>query len=186
MSIPDWNMAGVVPPVRPGAHPAGKDRSPYRVSLREFADRFCLSSERFEILSGLIDLRSGLHSIGVTQGFQWIDGSFLENIEDTKSRPPNDVDVVTYAFLPVGETQQSFFPKILPFMDKAAVKSKYKVDHFVKILPQIDIRDVCYWYSLWSHRRDGVWKGYAEVDLDPVDDPQARSILAAKSPGLQP
>ena len=186
MAIPDWNMAGVVPPIRPGTDPAGTDRSPYRVSLSEFADRFCLSSERLEILNGLIDLRLGLHSIGVTQGFQWINGSFVEHIEDTESRPPNDVDVVTYAFLPAGETQQSFFPKIKPFMDKAAVKSTYKVDHFVRILPQIDIHDVCYWYSLWSHRRDGMWKGYAEVDLAPTDDAQARSLLAAKSSGFQP
>ncbi|RAZ81939.1 hypothetical protein DDV93_21345 [Cereibacter johrii] len=186
MSIPDWNMAGVVPPIRPGAHPAGRDRSPYRVSLSEFADRFCLSSERLEILNGLMNLRSGLHSIGVTQGFQWIDGSFLEHIEDTASRPPNDVDVVTYAFLPAGETQQTFMPRLFPYIDRAAVKASYKVDHIVRVLPQIDIHDVCYWYSLWSHRRDGLWKGYAEVDLAPTDDAQARSLLAAKSLGFQP
>ncbi|WP_085587607.1 hypothetical protein [Thalassospira sp. MCCC 1A01428] len=186
MSIPDWNMAGVVPPIRPGANPAGKNRSPYKVSLIDFADRFCLSAERLKILNGFIDLRAGLHSIGLTQGFQWIDGSFLEHIEDTEGRSPNDVDVVTYAFLPAGETQLTFMSTLQPYMDRQAVKNLYKVDHFIKILPQLNIHDICYWYSLWSHRRDGMWKGYAEVDLAPTDDAQAKSLLATKSSGFQP
>ena len=132
-------------------------------------------------------MRAGLHSIGVTQGFQWVDGSFMEHIEDTESRPPNDVDVVTYAFLPAGQTQQSFYPTLLPYIDRASVKATYKVDHIVRILPQIDIHDVCYWYSLWSHRRDGMWKGYAEIDLAPIDETQAAGLLAAKiGVGFQP
>ena len=187
LSIPNWNMAGVVPPIRPGADPAGKDRSPYKVSLSSFVDHFCLSSDRSTILQGLIDLRAGLHSIGVTQGFQWIDGSFLEHIEDTESRPPNDVDVVTFAFLPAGHTQQTFLPILQPYLDRVQVKTTYKVDHIIRILPQIDIHDVCYWYSLWSHRRDGMWKGYAEVDLDPSNDADAASRLSAcMNAGFQP
>lgn len=187
MSLPDWNMAGIVPPVRPGTDPAGTDRSPYLLSLSDFVDRFCISAERSVILNGLIDLRSGLHSIGITQGFQWVDGSFLENVEDIESRHPNDVDVVTYAFLPSGQTQQSFFPTLHPFMDRKSVKQKYKVDHYVRILPQVDIHDICYWYSLWSHRRDGVWKGYAQIDLAPHFDNLAATIVADRiSAGFKP
>lgn len=78
-------------------------------------------------------------------------------------------------------------PTLQPYIDRASVKAKYKVDHIVRILPQIEIQDVCYWYSLWSHRRDGLWKGYADVDLAPVEESQAASILAAKiSVGFQP
>ncbi|EFG85379.1 hypothetical protein F1645_13670 [Novacetimonas hansenii] len=187
MSIPEWNMAGVVPPIRPDADPAGKDRSPYRVSLSDFVDRFCLSVDRSIILRGLIDLRAQLHSIGITKGFQWIDGSFLEHIEDVEDRPPNDVDVVTFAFLPVGQTQVSFFPTLQPYLDRDRVKTTYKVDHFIRILPQVNIHDVCYWYSLWSHRRDGMWKGYVEVDLAPTDDTHAAGLLATKiGAGFQP
>jgi uncharacterized protein DUF6932 len=187
VSLPNWNLAGIVPPVRPGASPAGNDRSPYKVSLSGFVDRFCLSAERSAILKGLLDLRAGLHSIGVVQGFQWIDGSFLEHVEDTESRPPNDIDIVTYAFLPAGQTQQSFYATLHPYIDRASVRSKYKVDHIIRILPQINIHDVCYWYSLWSHRRDGLWKGFAEVDLAPVDDADAANILATKiNAGFQP
>lgn len=180
-------MAGVVPPIRPGSDPAGKDRSPYKVSMGELVDRFCLSADRAEILEGFLALRADLDSIGVNQGFQWVNGSFLENIEDTEARPPNDIDVVMFAFLPAGQTQQSFFPVLQPYLDRAAVKAKYKVDLMIRILPQIDIHDVCYLYSLWSHRRDGMWKGYAEVSLDISGDPQAATLLAAKvSAGFQP
>ncbi|WP_282169069.1 DUF6932 family protein [Ruegeria atlantica] len=174
-------MAGVIPPIKPGTDPAGPDRSPYKVPMNNFVDRFCLSSERSVILKGLLDLRAGLHSIGVVQGFQWIDGSFLEHIEDTDGRPPNDVDVVTFAFLPTGQTQASFLPFLQPYLDRTAVKATFKVDHFVKILPNIGVRDVCYWHSLWSHRRDGLWKGYAEIDLAPTDDADAAAILSAKT-----
>lgn len=180
VSIPDWNMAGVVPPVRPGEDPAGGDRSPYRIALDGFVDRFCFNADRAEIIRGLIRLRAGLHSIGMVHGFQWINGSFLENVEDREGRFPNDVDVVTYAFLPKGQTQETFFPRIIPYLDRDQVKSTYRVDHFLRVLPQLEIQDVCYWYSLWSHRRDGMWKGYAEVDLDPEYDPRAATLLEVK------
>jgi len=173
-------MAGVIPPIRPGKHPADPERSPYKVSMSDIVSRFCTTGERSAILQGLLELRAGLHSIGVIKGFQWIDGSFLENIEYTESRPPNDVDVVTYAFLPNGHTQSTFMPDLHPYMDRQQVKDNYRIDHYVRILPEIDIHDICYWYSLWSHRRDGLWKGFAEVDLDPKDDAQAKSVLEAK------
>lgn len=136
-------MTGVVPPIRPGSDPAGTDRSPYEVTMEELVNRFCLSADRAEILKGFLELRSDLNSIGINRGFQWVDGSFLENIEDTEARPPNDIDVVMFAFLPAGQTQQSFLPVISPYLDRPAVKARYKVDLMIRILPQIDIHDVC-------------------------------------------
>ena len=38
---------------------------------------------------------------------------------------------------------------------------------------------VTYWYSIWSHRRDGVWKGYVQVDLAPDDDADAHTLLTS-------
>lgn len=34
-----------------------------------------------------------------------------------------------------------------------------------------------YWYSLWSHRRNGQWKGYLQIDLLPTDDATASAEL---------
>lgn len=177
LTIPDWNMAGIIPPVRPGGDPAGVDRSPYRVNLEQLIAKFCTSTERAEILQGLLNYRMALYGLGITTGFQWVDGSFVENIEDLEARAPNDVDVVSYIVLPAGQTQATLFPTLRPLQDRANTKATYKVDAFIRVAPQVTIRDVCYWYSLWSHRRDGLWKGFAEVDLDPTADVAAQANL---------
>ncbi len=171
-------MAGALPPVRPGASPAGPDRSPYAVSLHDLVNRFATSPERAAILEGLIDYRADLYATGIVDGFQWVNGSFLEDIETNQSRPPNDVDVVTYIVIPTGTSQASLLPALAPLMDKNATKAKYKVDAHVFSLHQVTIPNVCYWYSLWSHRRDGLWKGFAQLPLDPVNDSAAQTALA--------
>ena len=33
-------------------------------------------------------------------------------------------------------------------------------------------------YSLWSHRRNGQWKGYLQIDLSPIDDTVAEANLS--------
>ncbi|HNO14481.1 MAG TPA: hypothetical protein PKM96_09835, partial [Accumulibacter sp.] len=44
-----------------------------------------------------------------------------------------------------------------------------------------------YWYSMWSHRRNQVWKGYLEVDLNPAHDQQATDYLNQQDAlGAQP
>lgn len=50
--------------------------------------RFATSAERIEILLVLIAYRTELRSLGFLDGFQWIDGSFVEQIEITRNRPP--------------------------------------------------------------------------------------------------
>ncbi|WP_442852487.1 DUF6932 family protein [Roseovarius sp. TM1035] len=170
-------MAGVLPPVRPGSHPAGPDRSPYMISLYELVNRFAISPERAVILKGLIEYRSDLYATGIVDGFQWVNGSFLEDVESNENRPPNDVDVVTYIVLPSGTSQAGLLPALAPLMDKNATKAKYKVDAHVFSLQQVTVPNVCYWYSLWSHRRDGLWKGFAQIPLDPSGDPVALAAL---------
>ena len=171
-------MAGVLPPVRPGTHPAAPDRSPYIISLHDLVNRFASSPEMAAILKGLIEYRAALYSPGITKGFQWVNGSFLEDVETNDSRPPNDVDVVTYIVIPSGSSQAGLLPALAPLMDKNATKAKYKVDAHVFSLQQVTVPNVCYWYSLWSHRRDGLWKGFAQIPLDPVGDPAAQAGLA--------
>jgi hypothetical protein len=43
---------------------------------------------------------------------------------------------------------------------------------------------VAYWYSMWSHRRDGMWKGFVQIDLSPSEDTPALAILASKLSGV--
>ncbi len=62
--------------------------------------RFSTSSARCKILEGLLDYRQAMHRIGLVSGFQWLDGSFLEDVETIEKREPRDIDVVTFFHTP--------------------------------------------------------------------------------------
>jgi len=187
--IPTWNASGVLPPVSASA-PTGPERSPYPVSLSEFMLRFATSAKRQQILNGFLQYRALLHSAGLNSGFQWLDGSFLENIEITEARDPNDLDVVTFFSLPAGVTQQQVLAAQPSLTDRNHLKATYHVDAFLVSLgqrgPELVERSV-YWYSIWSHRRDATWKGFLQIDLDPADDQLAALPPSVSvSPGGSP
>ena len=175
ITIPDWNDHEVLPPIATGAAGNTRNRSPYRVGLSEFVDHFSSSNERIEILDEFLRFREELHNVGLTSGFQWVDGSFLENIEVIENRFPEDVDVVTFYTIPQTTNQQSLFNhiQIRSMIDAYWVQ----VDHPDHVE---NVRLVAYWYSMWSHRRNGLWKGFLQIDLDSTSDDEARSILDAK------
>lgn len=177
-------MAGIVPPIRPNAPGHDLDRSPYSATLAEVVQMFATSQERANILSGLFNYRAALHANGLVTGFQWLDGSFLENIEDLDDRPPNDIDVVTFFRLPAGTTQADLMPHIQDLFDTNHTKENYRVDAYPFDLgiplDEGRIRNAAYWYSMWSHRRDGMWKGFVQVDLDPAIDAASQPLLEEK------
>ncbi|MES2077534.1 MAG: hypothetical protein V4462_18120 [Pseudomonadota bacterium] len=184
--IPSWNMAGVLPPIRPGMLGHSPDRSPYSAALADVIEIFSTSPERIEILQGLLRLRAAFHAVGVVSGFQWVDGSFLEHVELLESRPPNDVDVVTYFDLPAKASETDLVTQNPVIFDHDQVKAAYQVDHYPVVLgksiDEFQVRQISYWYSMWSHRRDGLWKGFIQVSLDPAEDILALQTLAAKLP----
>ncbi|NYE26539.1 DUF6932 family protein [Pigmentiphaga litoralis] len=179
--IPAWNTEGVLPPVRPGVAGHHPDRSPYKASLDAFVDAMGTSETRLHIIKGLLAFRRAIHETGIQTGFQWLDGSFTENVETLESRDPRDVDVVTFFHVPEGETQASLVAKCPRLFDHAYVKHTYKVDSYWDVLGlpirEQSVRQICYWYSMWSHRRTGTWKGFVQVDLDASQDPFATQQL---------
>ena len=185
VAIPDWNAQGAIPPIN-NQQPIAVDRSPYTVSLTDVVLRFGLSAERRTVLDGFLRYRAALHAAGLVQGFQWLDGSFLEHVEMLESRPPNDIDVVTFYRLPVGKTQQDLqtqTPGIFPIgrTSQQTLKTNYHVDAYTVHLGMVSERLVkhgTYWYSMWSHRRNQIWKGYVQIDLAPVEDAAAQAALA--------
>ena len=172
--IPTWNISGVLPPIQPGEAGHSPHRSPYVASMYQVVERFATSAERAGILQGLMDYRHELYLRGIVAGFQWLDGSFLEEIEALESPSPNDVDVVTFFSLPEGTDQRAFAAHITDLFDHEQTKQRFHVDAYPFLLaPQIverGIRQITYWYSMWSHRRDGIWKGFVQVDLSPRED----------------
>ncbi len=184
MEIPAFDIHGVIPPIRPGVDGSDVDRSPYRISASALIERFATTAERGEILRGFLRLRSDLRAAGFGEGFQWVDGSFVEDIELSRGRSPGDVDVVS--FLRVGDVataRQRAMAAPRLFRNHEA-KLHYRVDHYVirldLPLDEPTAKLISYWYSMWSHRRDdNRWKGFVQLSLTD-DDAAAEGLLEAR------
>ena len=186
--IPEFNHSFVLPPFV-GEQITQAQGSPYHVTALELVQRFATSPERAVILCGLLDYRVELRSLGFAEGFQWLDGSFVENVEAHQSRPPKDVDVVTFAHAPAGlsatdiQAMMDANPDV--FVKERCLK-RFCCDPMVVNLgkrPEKLVQDVRYWYGLFSHRRgDHVWKGILQLPLQ-SDDEIARGILDNMSAG---
>ena len=179
--IPDWNISAVLPPVRPGLPGHSPDRSPYLVPISKVIERFATTRDRIKILRGFLEYRVALHQRGISSGFQWIDGSFTEHKEVLGHGAPNDVDVVTFFTLPEGVDELSFSVRIADLFDNENTKRRYYVDAYPHLLGRpmgsFDVKMVSYWYSMWSHRRNGLWKGFVQVDISPDEDENANLLL---------
>lgn len=181
MLIPDWNEKGLISPVQEGAPGHSSKRSPYSVDLVSFVNRFAISEERCRIVEGFLKYRKALHNIGMIKGFQWLDGSFLENIEQNENRAPKDIDIVTFFEIPSDANQKKLASSHPDIFISSKAKEKYFVDTYFfeigKPITAIDVKLISYWYSMWSHRRDDVWKGFIQIDLSPVFDDLALEEL---------
>jgi hypothetical protein len=51
---------------------------------------------RLTILDGFLQFRQRLRAAGLAVGFQWLNGSFLQDVERFEGRDPGDLDVVTF------------------------------------------------------------------------------------------
>lgn len=183
LPTPDRYSGWLLPANNPG-DPTSRgryDRSPYRVSLAEFAIKFGTSPQRLWLLSAFLEYRSELHSIGLVRGFQWVDGSFVENAEIRRGLPPNDIDVVTFFSDYDARNENEFIQSFTPLADTDAMKEKYNLDvYFEYVRPDRwgDVVDAAvYWYSIWSHTREGFWKGFVNLDLSPAEDLEAKKFL---------
>jgi hypothetical protein len=100
MPIPAFSIDGVLPPyVGPGG-PGGapQDMTPYVATAVEVVLTLGTTPRRRTILGRWLDHRAALRGLGFQRGFQWLDGSFVEQKE------PNDLDIVTFVFRPATVT----------------------------------------------------------------------------------
>lgn len=176
MPIPDFDgILNVLPP-HLGNPTKSAELSPYRCTTEELCRRFSTSNARREILRGFMSLRGELLELGV-EGFQWLDGSFVEDIETLDSRVPRDIDVVTFVSRPSDPSGVNSILGPRPELWRLPmVKQAFHVDHYVIPLgsdPEALINHAQYWYGLFSHRRDGTWKGMLRVELEATADDSA-------------
>lgn len=183
--IPNFNYSGIIPPFLPGTSPTSSvNTSPYKTSLEDFVARFATTSERKKILEGFLKYRIALKKVGVVSGFQWIDGSFTEDIERTEGRPPNDIDLVTFAHRPTQcqttENWEALINANNHLFNPPDSKSRYLCDaYFVDFdtKPVSIVKRTSYWFGLFSHKRGSyMWKGLLQIDLSDNED-SALAIL---------
>jgi hypothetical protein len=186
--FPAWNNAGILPPIKHGEPGNSPYRSPYNVDLIAFIDVFSLSPCRVEILDGFLRYREALQKTGLASGFQWLDGSFLEDIETLENRPPRDMDVITFYYLPQGESKKSLYARAPDLFDNRYLKGTYNIDgYYIQLGGSFDVNNIkliSYWYSMWAHRRDGLWKGFAQIDLSQSTEIDAKTVLLENKKAL--
>jgi hypothetical protein len=187
--IPPFNDGGVLPPFVGGdvTGVLNQPRSPYKSSALALVERFATSRERGIILRGLLNFRARLRAVGFVNGIQWIDGSFVEDVEISRQRPPGDVDVVTLIQRPSAIQNfaewANFLQTNAAVFDPARAKADFFCDaYFIDL--NLDGRDVAeqasYWFGLFSHQRDTFrWKGMVQLELM-EDDAAADAALLAK------
>lgn len=136
----------------------------------------------------MLDYRAALVSLGVT-GTQWLSGSFLENVELIRGRPPGDVDVVTIFNRPPSLAAFADWRNFLAGPDgylfkPRAAKAVFKCDLYnidLNDQPEDVVNQARFWFGLFSHQKlTYLWKGMVAVDLDLQHDPLARSIIQAR------
>jgi hypothetical protein len=173
LAIPDFNHNGVLPPFLGSTPVIPAMMSPYLTTLRRVADKLCGTSERKEIFKGLLKFRDHLNGLGFTDGFQWLSGSFMEDIETIEGRAPRDIDVVTFSHRPPAVKTDAAFQLFMGLnsgtMNFKSTRANFKCDAYyvdLDVIPTTAIVDQTrYWFGLFSHRRTGVWKGMLQVPL---------------------
>jgi hypothetical protein len=188
MPIPSFNANGILPPVA-GSDPTDMDRSPYIVTMRELVQKFGTTPHRKQLLQNLIAYRNIISSGGYISGLQFLDGSFVENVEIHSNREPRDIDIFSLLNLPVRymEDPQSWQQGGFKFwaeeiQNHPRNKERFQLDTYATLVEEFQLpgllKNVMYWYSLFSHQRDTfAWKGFVAVALDPAQDAEALSLL---------
>jgi hypothetical protein len=182
MPLPDFNIDGVLPPFVGANGPGGhfEDLSPYKASVLDVVQGLCFSEGRKSILRGWLLHRRALRAIGFDNGFQWVDGSFVE-----KNKEPKDIDVVMFFRRPATASSPAELAKHLQanlaVFSRAQVKATFHVDFMAVDLqgtPEVLVDLTRYYTGVFSHRRpDFLWKGMLQVPLDGVDDQEAWDFL---------
>ncbi len=180
--LPAFDHNLVMPPHRGNPTDPG-DLSPYHCTTVDLCERFGTSPERRQILIKFLDFREQLRNCGLTNGFQRLDGSFLEDVETSLRRAPHDLDTVTVYWGYDIAFQSALISRFPEFANPPLSKANYSLDHYpfdAGADPVLTIEMTRYWILLFSHNRLGVWKGMARIDLNtPAEDNAARLVLAS-------
>lgn len=146
----------------------------------DVVSRFGTTRRRQQILVGWLDHRERLRRCGLRNGFQWLDGSFVEE------KIPADIDVVIFSRRPAQVRGPDGVRRMMganpDTFNRNTVKAELSVDPFFIDMDGtknglVDLTR--YFYGLFSHRRgDDLWKGMVKVSLGNQGEGDARDWLA--------
>ncbi|WP_054004792.1 DUF6932 family protein [Cypionkella psychrotolerans] len=187
MAIPEFAPHGALPPYVDGNPTSRRARSPYSASIFEVVERFCTSPHRAKLLTGLNEYRKHLHQGGFISGTQWVDGSFVKNVELTLKRDPKDIDIITLFNRPIKYQVQptkwdSDYETHLhgAYFHTKRMKPIYLCDTYgidLDVGQMSLIRDTTYWMGLFTDIRGSFnKKGIVEIPL--ASDPMEFSAVA--------
>ena len=180
MAIPDYNSQGLLPPHN--GNPADMDGgSPYQATTVELCHTFGTTRTRREILRGFLTLRAALAELQLTEGWQWLDGRFLEK-DRGRHHEPELIQVVTF-YKPSPLLDDPLFTDHVNRVNNFDLSHRlFRVDHnYVNLeldLPSL-VRNTRHYAALLSHQSEtGLWKGMIQVNLNtPQDDATALQRL---------
>eukprot|EP01035_Chromulina_nebulosa_P039802 gene39802-53824_t len=114
--LPAFDSRGLLPPFL-GSDATNLDRSPYFATMVDFALAFGTTNERKTLIRALIGYRGLMASGGFVSGIQFLDGSFVEDVEATQNRSPADIDVFSFVSMPAAYAgnQQAWQTSGFPF-----------------------------------------------------------------------
>lgn len=161
--------------------------------MTELVSTLGSTPERCNLLFSLLQYRSLLHSFGYVDGVQFIDGSFVENVETREGRNPRDIDIFSFLIRPSQYRgndplwQSTGFPQwVGEIVNQSLNKQRYQLDTYAIAVDQTGplqlMNETIYWYSLFSHKRvTQEWKGFVVVPLN-VSDDQAALLAITSGP----
>lgn len=181
--IPEFEESGILPPYigETGDERIKGHLSPYKCDTLELCIRFGTSKERVEILKKLILFRNKMNDENIQYGFQWLYGSFSENIEVTQNRSPEDLDLMTFYRGFTIEELEGLKKSFPDFFSYKKSKKKYALDHtsfFIGVSPEFTIDILSNSMQLCTHTRSGIWKGIVRIEINtPIKDKEALEYL---------
>jgi len=184
--IPQITKSLVLPPFL-GRLPGGRSwASPYHASMSEVVGRYATSPARAQLLRGLLSYRHALFAAGLSDGYQWLAGSFVEDVERERKRPPHDIDVVTFSYTPVdAAVRMAWLASHRNLLDRGEVKRRFLCDgFFVDLRKPADllVDDTCFLFGLYSHQRASLrWKGILKIPLASDDSAAKVQLMAIAS-----
>ena len=180
--LPSFTLSGVLPPYHPEIGATANDvygRSPYLITPDQLVAAFATTEERKSLLRNLFQYRQSLRDLGF-HGYQWIDGSFVEDVEGQRGRPPGDIDLVTFLVRPPDHQDQAQWGEFLAEHWEALTPADLDLHCFfvdLSLPAPVIVRQSVYWFGLFSHQREtALWKGIVQIDLN-VDDAAAVAML---------